>query len=124
MARKVGLPPEHFIGGRPVRPFTHVRNVMDPGPSEARASHADAITHGAAAAQHQIEQARARIDDDRSRRLFAVVADFLAHEATIEDDATVPRFNHAGADVAVIAGMAVSFPRSRRTQQQELNPPP
>src|SRR5690242_9993330 len=54
-ARQIRLPLDHFLRRMPVRPFAHVFDTFDTGPSESFASDAHAVAQRLAAAEHQIK---------------------------------------------------------------------
>ena len=77
----------------PIRPFRLAADGLHAGPGKALAADADAVTNGAALAEHVIERGVAGIDDDRARRFAGVERDHGAPQ---------PLGDHAGA-IALIA---------------------
>src|SRR5207244_11469778 len=54
--RQIGLALDHFGRRIPIRPFLHAGETLDAGPGESLASHADAIPHRLAVAEHQVKE--------------------------------------------------------------------
>src|SRR5690349_7364452 len=61
---ELGLTVDHLAGRRPARPGALVLDTAAAAPGEAVTTDAAAIAHRLAVAQHQIEEAVRRIDDD------------------------------------------------------------
>src|SRR5712671_7800676 len=73
MARQVRPAMQHLRGRRPVRPFPLGADLADAAPGEAVATHADGIAQRLAVAEHEIEPALRRADDDGAGFLTAGV---------------------------------------------------
>src|SRR6476660_7154254 len=64
--------------GRPGRPFRLARDLLDARPHEAGTANADPVADRASARLQELQELVLRIDNDRVRRLSAVVLDLLS----------------------------------------------
>ena len=83
-ARQIRLTRDHLGRRIPIRPLGLARDFLNAGPGETFAADADAVTHGLAVAEHEIEISVGCIDHDGARRFARRVADNLTLQARIE----------------------------------------
>ena len=84
MTRQIGAPLQHFGRRCPVRPLGLACNRLHAGPGEAGTADTDAIARRLATTLDQIEEPVRRIDDDRARRVLAVVGNGLRQVARVD----------------------------------------
>ncbi|BAR54742.1 hypothetical protein NK6_1558 [Bradyrhizobium diazoefficiens] len=77
-ARQIGLALDHLGRRMPIRPLGLAGDLLHPGPGEAVAADADAVTNRAAIAEDVVQIGVRGIDDDRSGRLLGRERDLLA----------------------------------------------
>src|SRR6187399_1763582 len=80
VGRQARLAPAHLGGRGPARPLALAAEPVRAAPFEAVAGRADAVAHGLAVAENEVEVLLAGDDDDRARLLMAGVLDDLARE--------------------------------------------
>src|SRR5271166_5926222 len=76
-ARQVGLALDHLRRRPPVGPFLLAGDLLQARPLEAVAADADAVAKSPIVRLNEVEEALARVDDDRARRLRGAKEHFL-----------------------------------------------
>ncbi len=79
-AGQIGLALDHFLRRMPVRPFRHLADALGARPGEPFAADADAVAHGLAVAEHEVEIGIGRVDDDGAGGLPGLEGHDLAPE--------------------------------------------